>query len=191
MRSKTQLARITAMAAVAAASLLGVAQSAVAATPLYTETTLNQAKTLAASSAGTVIAAPPNFADSQQRWEAHSRTQVVGGVSKFGWELRRPGGSTCIADVGANLRVALKSCDTQSGTNTLPTTQIWQFIFGKTVNGKSYYFWENAKTGRRLMLDQFSGEGPFPSFTVIASTLKANSGTAAEASQLWNEVAVS
>jgi hypothetical protein len=191
MPSATTFARITAVVAVAAASVLGVVQSAEAASPLYTETTLNQGKTLAESPAGTVIAAPPNFGDSSQRWEAHSRTQVVGGASRFGWELRRPGGTTCIADVGANQRVALRSCDTHSGTNTQSTTQIWQFLPGRQVNGKNYYFWQNAQTGRRLMLDQFSGEGPFPSFTVIASPLKATSGTAAEASQLWNEVAVS
>jgi hypothetical protein len=58
------------------------------------------------------------------------------------------------------------------------------------VNGKSYFFWENADTGRRLMLDKFTSEGAFPSFTVIASTLKPNAGTAAEASQLFHEVRV-
>lgn len=189
MHTKTRLARTTAALFVAGASLLGLAQSASAASPLYTETTLNQGKSLAVSSSGTVIAAPPS-SDPSQRWEAHSRTQVVGGVSKFGYELRRPGGSTCIADRGANARVELRSCDTHSGSNTQSTTQIWQFKFGRTVNGKSYFFWENAQTTRRLMLDQFTGEGPFPSFTVIASTLKANSGTAAEASQLWHEVQV-
>ncbi len=137
-----------------------------------------------------VIVAPPNSGDSKQRWQADSRTLVVNGAGVFGYELRNQVTGTCVTDVGANARVRLRACDTHSGTNTNNSKQVWQFLFGRTVNGLNYYFWENATTGRRLMLDTFTSEGPFPSFTVIASTLKANAGTAAEASQLFHEVKV-
>jgi hypothetical protein len=198
--TRTRIARVAAASGIAAAALLGsvdlafaapAADSAVASTARYTETTLNQGKSLAASNAlNSVIVAPPNAADSKQRWQADSRTLVVNGVGKFGYELRNNDTHTCVTDVGANVRVQFRTCDTHAGTNTNNSKQVWRFLFGRTVNGLNYYFWENANTGRRLMLDTFTSEGPFPSFTVIASTLKASPGTAAEASQLFHEVRV-
>jgi hypothetical protein len=198
--TRTRLARAAAASGLAAAALLGcvdvasaapAADSAVASSARYTETTLNQGKSLAASNAlNSVIVAPPNAADGKQRWQADSRTLIVNGVAKFGYELRNNDAGACVTDVGANARVQFRTCDTHTGTNTNNSKQVWQFRFGRTVNGLDYYFWENANTSRRLMLDTFTSEGPFPSFTVTASTLKASPGSAAEASQLFHEVRV-
>jgi hypothetical protein len=152
-----------------------------AAATTYTETSLNLGKRLTVSNSGTVIAAPPAANDLGQRWVEPARSVVVGGVGKWGYELR-PSGSTglCITDVGANLRVQLQGCNGSA-------TQVWQWIFGRTVNGLSYQFWINAQTNNKLMFDSFTNEGAFPSFTVIASNKNFNAGTAGEACQLWTD----
>jgi hypothetical protein len=153
-----------------------------AAAPItYTETSLNSAKRLTVSNSGTIIAAPPVAGDFGQRWVEPSRTVVVGGVSKFGYELRPSGNQgNCITDVGANLRVQLQSCNGAA-------KQVWQWVFEREFNGLRYQFWINAQTGRKLMFDAPTGEGPFISFTVIASNKNFNSGTAGEACQLWTD----
>jgi hypothetical protein len=152
-----------------------------AAVTTYTETSLNLGKRLTVSDAGTVIAAPPAAGDVGQRWVEPGRSVVVGGVNKHGFELQPSGNTTkCITDMGANLRVELKGCN---GT----PAQVWQWVFGRQVGGLNYMFWINALSGRKLMFDTFTGEGAFPSFTVIASTKNFNSGTAGEACQLWTD----
>ncbi|GIJ61277.1 hypothetical protein [Virgisporangium aurantiacum] len=152
-----------------------------AAVVTYTETSLNLGQRLTVSNAGTVIAAPPAAGDAGQRWAEPQRTTVVGGVTKFGFALQPSDNTTrCITDMGANLRVELRACN---GT----PAQVWQWVFGRQVGGLSYMFWINALSGRKLMFDTFTGEGAFPSFTVIASTKNFTAGTAGEACQLWND----
>ena len=152
-----------------------------AAVTTYTETSLNLGKRLTVSNTGTIIAAPPASGDFGQRWVEPGRTVVVGGVNKFGYELRPSGNSTtCITDVGANQRVQLHGCNGSA-------TQVWEWVFRRNVAGLNYQFWINAQTGRKLMFDMPTGEGPFISFTVIASTKTFNFGTAGEACQLWTD----
>lgn len=147
----------------------------------YTETSLNLGKRLTVSSAGTIIAAPPAPGDAGQRWAEPERTALVGGVTKFGFALQPADNTTrCITDMGPNARVELKSCN---GT----AAQVWQWVFGRQVDGLNYMFWINALSNRKLMFDTFTGEGAFPSFTVIASTKNFASGTAGEACQLWTD----
>jgi len=169
------------LAGTAAAAPAAPATPQAAAAVTYTETSLNLGRRLTVSNTGTIIAAPPAAGDVGQRWVEPGRVVVVGDVSKLGFELRPAGNSsTCITDVGANQRVRLQACNGA-------TTQVWQWIFGRTVNGLNYQFWVNAQTGRKLMFDAPTGEGPSVSFTVIASTKNFNPGTAGEACQLWTD----
>lgn len=179
---------------IAAAALVGGTAGTAAAAPptppvtgsaaavtTYTETSLNLGKRLTVSNSGTVIAAPPAAGDFGQRWVEPGRSVVVGGVTKFGYELRPSGNqSTCITDVGADLRVKLQSCNGAA-------KQVWQWVYERTVAGLNYQFWINAQTGRKLTFETPTGEGPFISFTVIASTRTYNSGTGGEATQLWTD----
>lgn len=188
--STRRIARCLAGISIATAALASGLPGTAAATPAtsqaasattYTETSLNLGKRLTVSNTGTIIAAPPASGDFGQRWVEPSRSVVVGGVSKSGWELRPSGNSsTCITDVGANQRVQLKMCNSS-------TTQVWQWVFQRSVNGLRYQFWINAQTGRKLTFDTPTGEGPFVSFTVIASTKSFFPGTAGEATQLWTD----
>ena len=176
------ISRSLAVLALALTAIVGGLASPAAAAPVtYTQTTLNLGLRLTNSNAGTVVASDPATNDARQRWVEPSRTVSVGGVSKYGYELK-PSDNTayCITDMGANQRVQLKSC---SGA----ATQVWQWIFGRSFNGKSYMFWVNAQTGGKLMFDTFTGEGSYPSFTVISSNKKFTAGTAGEACQLWFE----
>jgi hypothetical protein len=188
--STRRIARSLAGLGIATAALVGGLAGAAAAAPAtpqaaavttYTETSLNLGKRLTVSNTGTIIAAPPASGDFGQRWVEPSRYVVVGGVGKIGYELRPSGDSdTCITDVGANQRVQLQGCNGSA-------TQVWQWVFGRKVAGLNYMFWINAQTGHKLMFDMFTGEGPFPSFTVIASNKNFNSGTSGEACQLWTD----
>lgn len=184
------ISRSLAVLALATAAIVGGLASPAAAAPAgaqaaaavtYTQTTLNLGLRLTHSNAGTIIASKPAAGDARQRWVEPGRTVYVNGVAKFGYELRPTNNDGyCITDKGANQRVTLTSC---SGL----ATQVWQWVFGRSVNGKSYMFWVNAQTGGKLMFDAFSGEGTYPSFTVISSNTKYTSGTAGEACQLWFE----
>lgn len=184
------ISRSLAVLALATAAIVGGLASPAAAAPAgaqatsavtYTQTSLNLGLRLTHSNAGTVIASKPAAGDARQRWVEPSRTVYVNGVAKFGYELRPVDNDTyCITDKGLNQRVTLTSC------GGLPT-QVWQWVFGRSFNGKSYMFWVNAKTGGKLMFDAFTGEGTYPSFTVISSSTKYTAGTAGEACQLWFE----
>jgi hypothetical protein len=182
--------RSLAVLALATAAIVGGLASPAAAAPAgaqaaaavtYTQTTLNLGLRLTHSDAGTIVASKPAAGDAGQRWVEPSRTVHVNGVAKFGYQLRPSGNDAyCITDMGANKRVELKSCATSA-------TQVWEWVFGRNVNGKGYRFWVNAQTGGKLMFDTFSSEGTYPSFTVISSHTKYTSGTAGEACQLWFE----
>lgn len=177
--------RIATVAGLTIAAAFGLVNSASAAPALYTETSLNLNSSLASDLSGFVVAAPPNAADGLQRWQATPRTVTVpGGGSAFGWQLRNGASQKCIADVGANLRVKELGCETAPGANT---KQVWQTTGSRFVNGKLYWFWENATTHRRLKVTGDVTNGKFPTFTVIASTDSGNPGTAREALHLWNE----
>jgi hypothetical protein len=152
-----------------------------AATTTYTETTLNLGLRLTVSNANTIIAAPKLTGDFGQRWVETYHYVTVNGVGKGGWDLRPSANTTnCITDMGANQRVKLQPCNGSA-------IQVWQWIFGRTVNGVDYRFWINAQTGRKLMFDTATNEGTTYAFTVIASTNSYNPGTAGEACQLWTD----
>jgi hypothetical protein len=184
------ISRSLAVLALATAAIVGGITSPAAAAPAgaqataavtYTQTTLNLGLRLTHSNAGTVVASKPAAYDARQRWVEPSRTVYVNGAAKFGYQLRpTDNDGYCITDMGLNKRVELTSCGTAA-------TQVWQWVFGRSFNGKSYMFWVNAQTGGRLMFDAFTGEGSYPSFVVISSSTKYTSGTAGEACQLWFE----
>jgi hypothetical protein len=180
--------KIAAVAGLAAAAVLGLANSASAAPAQYTETSLNLNSSLASNLSGLVVAAPPNAADGLQRWHATGRTITLpGGGSAFGWQLRNVATQKCISDAGANAQVREVTCETAPGS---ATKQVWQTTGLKHVNGKLYWFWENATTHRKLKNSGEVTDGKFPTFKVIASTDTFNPGTAREALHLWNEIRV-
>jgi hypothetical protein len=186
------ISRSLAVLALATAAIVGGLASPASAAPAstqaaaaatYTETTLNLGLRLTHSNAGTVIASKPAAGDNRQRWVEPGRTVYVNGVAKGGYELRPSNlDNYCVTDKGLGQRVVLTAC-----SSTGLATQVWLWTTGRSVNGKSYYFWINAQTGGKLMFDAFTGEGTYPSFIVISSPTKFNSGTAGEACQLWTE----
>lgn len=190
---KTRIAKIAMALGVTAVAVIGSASGSATAAPLaptlYTETSLNLNSSLASNLSGFVVAAPPNPADGLQRWQATARfVTLPNGQTAFGWQLRNGATQKCVADVGANLRVKELGCEAAPGSTT---KQVWQTVGGRFVNGKFYWFWENATTHRRLQVTGTVTSGTFPAFTVIASDKRANPGTALENLQLWNEQVVS
>jgi hypothetical protein len=175
--------KIAAVAGLATAAVLGLANTASAAPAQYTETSLNLNSSLASNLSGFVVAAPPNAADSLQRWNATQR--FVNGA--FGWQLKNVATQKCISDAGANARVREVGCESAPGSSS---KQVWLTTGLKTVNGKTYWFWENATTHRKLKVTGNVTDGKFPTFTVVASTDNPNPGTALEALHLWNEIHV-
>jgi hypothetical protein len=186
----TAKTRIAAALSVAAAAVLSVGgASATAAGPtLYTETTLNLNSSLASNLSGLLVAAPPNAADGLQRWEAKSFIITLpNGQPRFGWQLKNSTTKKCVSDAGNNVQVKEVTCETAPGS---ATNQVWQVIDPRTVNSKTYWFWQSATSGRRLQNSSNITPGAFPTFTVIATDKRANPGTALEALQLWNEKVV-
>ncbi|GLL02283.1 hypothetical protein [Dactylosporangium matsuzakiense] len=182
LRSSAALAlAVAAIAAGLASPAAAAPAGAQAAAVTYTQTSLNLGLRLTNSNAGTVVASKPASGDARQRWVEPGRTVYVNGAAKSGYELRPADNSAyCVTDQGVNQRVTLTSCGSLA-------TQVWQWVPGRSVNGKSYMFWVNAQTGGKLMFDTFTSEGSYPSFTVISSGTKYTPGTAGEACQLWFE----
>jgi hypothetical protein len=190
--TKIRIAKIVAAVGVAAIAAIGAASGNATAAPaatLYTETSLNQGKSLASNLTGFVVAAPPNASDGKQKWEAPFRVITLpNGQTAAGWQLKNAVTHLCVTDVGADLRVQELTCETAPGSNT---KQVWQTVGGKSVNGKFYWFWENATTHRRLKVNPVITDGTFPTFEVTASTNSGNDGTALQNLHLWNEQVVS
>lgn len=178
--------RIAAALSVAAAAVIGLGPSATAAGPaLYTETSLNLNSSLASNLSGLVVAAPPNATDGLQRWEAIPRTITLpDGQPKFGWQLKNSSTKKCVSDAGNNVQVREVTCE---GTPGSVTKQVWQDLEPRLVNGKTYWFWQSATSGRRLQNSGNITAGAFPTFTVIATDKRANQGSALENLQLWTE----
>lgn len=173
----------------AAVVMMGSMASASAAGPLYTETSLNLNSSLASNLSGFVVSSPPNAADPKQKWDATGRTITLpNGQKVFGWQLKNAATQKCVSDAGNNLQVREVTCETAPGGFT---KQVWQNLNGRFVNGKFYWFWVNATTKRKLQVSGNVTDGPFPTFTVIATDKNANPGTALENLQLWHEKVVS
>lgn len=188
-----RIAKIAVTLGVVATAVIGAtsgsATGAPAAPTLYTETSLNLGKSLASNGLGQVVAAPPNAADNRQRWQATFRSvQLSNGQTVFGWQFKNNSSLTCMTDAGANAWVRLQGCESAPGSNT---RQVWLVEGSRVVNGKVYWFYRNATTGRRLQVSQEITDGTFPTFKVISSNANANPGTALEALMLWNEQVVS
>jgi hypothetical protein len=185
MTTKTRLARAALALGAAAVTMTGLtAGGAAAAPPLYTETSLNSASSLATNFTGAVVAAPPNAADGRQRWQAIARyVHFPNGQAIFGWQLKNNATLKCITDIGDNLQVRERDCESAPSPGT---KQVWQNTDARSVNGLTYWFWRNLTTTRRLQVDDLTS-GALPTFTVIATSERPTQGTALEALQLWNE----